>query len=60
VSRGACGRKNKGEKNVEKNKILLADFIQGDRFELNSYLTYLFNQIHDYFPKHMEDKMVSE
>lgn len=28
----------------EENKVLLSDFVQEDRFELNSYLTYLFNQ----------------
>jgi len=27
----------------KENKVRLSDFIQGDRFELNSYLTYLFN-----------------
>lgn len=30
----------------EESKLLLSDFIQEDRFELNSYLTYLFNQFY--------------
>ncbi|MDQ0199204.1 hypothetical protein [Neobacillus ginsengisoli] len=45
---------------MEKSKILFDDFIREDRFELNSYLTYLFNQLNDYFPKHVEDNMVNE
>ncbi|MCM2535960.1 hypothetical protein NDK43_31300 [Neobacillus pocheonensis] len=45
---------------MEKRKILLADFIQEDRFELNSYLTYLFNQLHEYFPKQVDDKMINQ
>jgi hypothetical protein len=30
-----------------KNKLILSDFVNGDRFELHSYLTYLFNQFHE-------------
>ena len=30
-----------------KNKLILTDFVNGDRFELNSYLTYLFNQFNE-------------
>lgn len=37
------------------NKQVLSGFIHKDRFELNSYLTYLFNQFKD-FPKQLEDK----
>jgi hypothetical protein len=29
---------------MKQNKILFANFVQGDRFELNLYLTYLFHQ----------------
>ncbi|MGE6259793.1 hypothetical protein ACQKCU_18255 [Heyndrickxia sporothermodurans] len=30
------------------NQLNLSDFINKDRFELNSYLTYLFHQFYDY------------
>ncbi|WP_281177278.1 hypothetical protein [Peribacillus loiseleuriae] len=36
----------------------LTDFFQEDRFELNSYLTYMFNQFDDYAPKPLEDQMI--
>jgi hypothetical protein len=45
---------------VEKNKISIANFVKEDGFELNSYLTYLFNQIYDYLPKHVEEKTANE
>jgi hypothetical protein len=43
-----------------KNKPQLSDFVSGDRFELNSYLTYLFQQFYDYTPNHLEDKMIKQ
>ncbi|MGE6613503.1 hypothetical protein ACQKFG_23870 [Peribacillus sp. NPDC076916] len=43
------------------NKTPFVHFIQEDRFELNSYLNYLFNQFNEYVPKHMEDvKMMGQ
>ncbi|MBK5502633.1 MULTISPECIES: hypothetical protein [Peribacillus] len=44
----------------EENKTLFVNFIQEDRFELNSYLNYLFNQFNEYVPKHMDDIMMIE
>ncbi|MFE4895360.1 hypothetical protein [Peribacillus butanolivorans] len=45
----------------EENKTIFVNFIQEDRFELNSYLNYLFNQFNEYVPKHMEDvKMIEQ
>jgi hypothetical protein len=41
------------------NKPVLSDFVYGDRFELNSYLTYLFNPFYDDVPNQLEDKMKS-
>jgi hypothetical protein len=32
---------------IGEEKLVLADFIEGDRFELNTYLTYLFNQLYE-------------
>ena len=34
----------KGGKEMKKAGVSLTEFIQGDRFELNSYLTSLFNK----------------
>ncbi|MGN7397345.1 hypothetical protein [Peribacillus simplex] len=39
----------------EEIKTPFVNFIQEDRFELNSYLNYLFNQFNEYVPKHMDD-----
>lgn len=39
-------RIKEGEKMTSENKLVLSDFINGDRFELNSYLNYLLNQFH--------------
>ncbi|WP_352927479.1 hypothetical protein [Peribacillus simplex] len=36
---------DKGGKEVKKAGVSLTEFIQEDRFELNSYLTSLFNKI---------------
>ncbi|MFD6442424.1 hypothetical protein ACFWDG_22160 [Peribacillus sp. NPDC060186] len=45
----------------EENKTLFVNFIQGDRFELNSYLNYLFNRFNEYVPQHMKDvKMIEQ
>ena len=30
---------------MKENKILITDFVHGNRFELNSYLTYLFSEV---------------
>lgn len=43
---------------MEKRKPLIAEFVQDNRFELNSYLVQLFNQIADYFPKHYTDAKI--
>lgn len=48
---------NKGESELEENKILFADFVKEDRFELNSYLNYLFTEVLNHFPKSLDDKM---
>lgn len=42
---------------MEENKILFADFVEEDRFELNSYLTYLFNLGLNHIPKYVEGKI---
>ena len=45
---------------METSSTFFDRFLQGERFELHSYLTYLFNQISDYFPEHAEEKMENE
>jgi hypothetical protein len=40
-----------------KNKLILTDFVKGDRFELNSYLTYLFNQFNEDVREQSETEM---
>jgi hypothetical protein len=37
-------------------KLILSDFINGDRFELNSYLTYLFEKSNADLKDHSETK----
>ncbi|MEE3956117.1 hypothetical protein [Peribacillus frigoritolerans] len=44
----------------EENKTPFVNFIQENRFELNAYLNYLFNQFNEYVPKHMEDVKMME
>jgi hypothetical protein len=39
-------------------KLILSDFVKGDRFELNSYLTYLFDKFNADGKDHSEDKLV--
>jgi hypothetical protein len=52
---------NKGGKVVSReSKLNLSDFVYRDRFELNSYLTYLLNQFYDSFPEQSEDRMVKQ
>ncbi len=52
---------NKGGKIMSReSKLNLSDFVNGDRFELNSYLTYLLNQFYDNFPDQSEDRMVKQ
>lgn len=52
---------NKGGKVVSReSKLTLSDFVNKDRFELNSYLTYLFHQFYDNVPDQSEDKMVKQ
>lgn len=46
----------KGGEDMKKNGVSLAEFIQEDRFELNSYITSLFNKLNDYVPKSIKDK----
>ncbi|MFE4429658.1 hypothetical protein ACFRH9_21665 [Peribacillus butanolivorans] len=41
---------------MKKNGVSLADFVQEDRFELNSYLTSLFNKLNAYVPISLKDK----
>ncbi|MFY0758876.1 hypothetical protein AB1K32_08365 [Metabacillus dongyingensis] len=40
------------------SKLELSDFVNNDRFELNSNLTYLFHQFYGYVPEQSDDKMV--
>jgi hypothetical protein len=42
------------------NKNLLTQFVQEDRFELNSYLTYMFNAVDQQVPGEMENQMVNQ
>jgi hypothetical protein len=52
---------NKGGKIMSReSKLNLSDFVNGDRFELNSYLTYLLKQFYDNFPEQSEDRMVKQ
>jgi hypothetical protein len=52
---------NKGGDVVSReSKLNLSDFVYRDRFELNSYLTYLLNQFYDNFPEQSEDRMVKQ
>ncbi|WP_279382020.1 hypothetical protein [Metabacillus bambusae] len=43
---------------MRKSKLTLTDFVYKDRFELNSYLTYLVHQFNDTVPNQSGDKMV--
>jgi hypothetical protein len=43
-----------------KNKLILTDFVNGDRFELNSYLTYLFNQFNEDVREQSETEMENQ
>ncbi|MGG1325059.1 hypothetical protein [Priestia megaterium] len=45
---------------MEENKQIWSDFIQKDRFELHSYLSYLFNQYDDEIPRQLEDENIEE
>jgi hypothetical protein len=49
-----------GEIVSRENKLNLSNFVNGDRFELNYYLTYLLNQFYNNFPEQSEDKMVKQ
>jgi hypothetical protein len=50
---------NKGGKEMSgENNSLLSNFVHEDRFELNAYLTYLFNQFYYYDPNQLEEKMI--
>ncbi|USK86891.1 hypothetical protein [Peribacillus asahii] len=40
------------------NKLRLSDFVQEDRFELNSYLTYLFHQFYRDASGQLDDEKV--
>ncbi|WP_191567296.1 hypothetical protein [Metabacillus idriensis] len=40
------------------NKLTLSDFVNNDRFELNSYLTHLFHKFYGNVPDQSDDKMV--
>ncbi|MCG7315533.1 MULTISPECIES: hypothetical protein [Priestia] len=42
------------------NKAVLSNFVYGDRFELNSYLTYLFHQFYDYVSDQSENQMIKQ
>ncbi|QNF27178.1 hypothetical protein [Metabacillus elymi] len=41
-------------------KHILSDFVKGDRFELNSYLTYLFDKFNADVKDHSKDKLVKQ
>ncbi|WP_423799923.1 hypothetical protein [Neobacillus sp. SAB-20_R2A] len=45
---------------MEKSKPSFDDFLKEDRFELQSYLTYLFTRISDYFPEQTEENMINQ
>jgi hypothetical protein len=45
---------------LRENKLRLSDFVYENRFELNSYLTYLFHQFYDGIPDQSEDKMIKQ
>lgn len=45
---------------LKESKLTLTDFVYKERFELNSYLTYLFQQFYDNVPNQSEDKMVNQ
>lgn len=42
------------------NKLVLSDFVNGDRFELNSYLTSLFNHFNAGVRDQSEDQLVKQ
>jgi hypothetical protein len=43
-----------------KKKLILSDFVNGDRFELNSYLTYLFDKFNADGKAHSKEKLVKQ
>ena len=43
----------------KENKLMLSDFVYKERFELNTYLTYLLLQSYDNVPYPSEDKIVN-
>ncbi|MFJ7747494.1 hypothetical protein [Peribacillus sp. NPDC097295] len=43
---------------MERKMVLLADFIQDDRFELTYYLAYIFNQTTEFPPSNKFDLFV--
>ncbi|WP_374149535.1 hypothetical protein [Priestia megaterium] len=45
---------------MAENKQIWSDFIQKDRFELHSYLSYLSNQCHAESPTQLEDENIEE
>lgn len=42
------------------NKPVLSNFVYEERFELNTYLTHLFNHFYEYVSNQSEDKMVKQ
>ena len=46
--------------NMEKSNCVFTKFVREDRFELNSYLTYLFNLISDHFPEQLDDRWLMD
>jgi hypothetical protein len=45
---------------VRENKLTLTDFVYKDGFELDSYLTYMFQKSCDTVSNQSEDKMVKQ
>jgi len=41
-------------------KHILSNFVNGDRFELNSYLTYLFDKFNADTTDHSKDKLIKQ
>ena len=41
------------------SKLRFSDFVYNDRFELNSYLSYMFHQFYNNVPNQLEDKMIT-
>jgi|tagenome__1003787_1003787.scaffolds.fasta_scaffold6805729_1 hypothetical protein len=41
------------------SELTFSDFVYNNRFELNSYISYIFHQFYDNVPNQSEDKMIT-